>query len=143
MPELPRGLYESILTKALEARLRELAANLCADIADLRPGDAADRIALHIARLLHRTLESLPEESEHDASGGSDWDEVPHACVSGQFDTALRASAGDRPRVLVSWPGDLRAPRVRAADGDHVETTGPAPRGPLRTVRRGGGVKSH
>ncbi len=61
MADLARGLHETILTEALHARIRELADGLHPDIADLRAADAADRIALHVAKLIQRALEGIRE----------------------------------------------------------------------------------
>jgi plasmid maintenance system killer protein len=46
MENKPRGLYETLITEALAARLRELDRRLHVHSDDLRPADAADRIAL-------------------------------------------------------------------------------------------------
>ncbi|HEY8380387.1 MAG TPA: DEAD/DEAH box helicase family protein, partial [Nannocystis sp.] len=63
MPPLPRGLFEDLVTEALAADLRALGPDLHADLADLRPADAADRLAFHIGRLVRRALEDVPEDS--------------------------------------------------------------------------------
>src|SRR6056297_3559582 len=61
MPGLPVGLYESLLTRALAERLAALPDDLRARKADLRPAEAADRIAWHISRVVERAIEALPE----------------------------------------------------------------------------------
>lgn len=57
-----RGLYETLVTAALEAELRDDASGLVAVRADLRAAEAADRIALHVARLVERALSVVPEK---------------------------------------------------------------------------------
>ena len=56
-----RGVYETLITDALEARLRELDPRLHQLRDALRPADAADRIALHLARLVRRVVDDLPD----------------------------------------------------------------------------------
>jgi hypothetical protein len=54
-----RGLYEVLVTGAIESRLRVLDARLQARKDSLRSADAADRIALHVARIIQRTVASV------------------------------------------------------------------------------------
>jgi superfamily II DNA or RNA helicase/HKD family nuclease len=55
--ELAAGVYEQLLTAALAEHLRaELA-----DVADLHPSEAADRLALHLADMVRRAVESVPQ----------------------------------------------------------------------------------
>jgi superfamily II DNA or RNA helicase/HKD family nuclease len=61
VPASRRGLYEILLSEGLSARLRELEAALRASVDDLRPAEAGNRIALHLARVLERGLDDLPE----------------------------------------------------------------------------------
>ena len=60
MPE--RGLYEVLITEALEARLRDLGERLEARRSDLRSAEAADRIALHLGRIIHRAVAAVGED---------------------------------------------------------------------------------
>jgi superfamily II DNA or RNA helicase/HKD family nuclease len=62
--ELTRGLYETLLTSVLEARLRELSAarRLEPMTNELRPAEAADRLALHLGIVLRRALAALEDE---------------------------------------------------------------------------------
>lgn len=57
----PRGLYEVLVTEAIAADLRALGTGLLADTKSLRSADAADRIALHIARLVERAVGAVGE----------------------------------------------------------------------------------
>ena len=56
----PRGLYEALLTKALAEAIAQLPVGLEPATEPLRAADAADRIALHVARAVERTLDDLP-----------------------------------------------------------------------------------
>ncbi len=58
--DLAAGLYEVLVDEALAARLSDLDERLV-DHAPLRPADAADRIALHLARQIERAVDSVPE----------------------------------------------------------------------------------
>lgn len=62
MPELHRGLYEQLIDAALEQRLERLERTLSMDRAPLRAAEAADRLALHLGRLLRRALSSLDDD---------------------------------------------------------------------------------
>lgn len=61
MADFPRGLYEVLLTELLEERLRGVPAGREPDIADLRNAEAADRVALHLARVIRQAIETAPE----------------------------------------------------------------------------------
>ena len=43
-----RGLYEVLITEAIEAQLRDLDSNLHATTSALRSAEAPDRLALHL-----------------------------------------------------------------------------------------------
>jgi superfamily II DNA or RNA helicase/HKD family nuclease len=58
--ELSPGLYETILDAALNERLSGIDGRLI-DRRVLRSADASDRIAQHLARLLRRALDSVPD----------------------------------------------------------------------------------
>jgi superfamily II DNA or RNA helicase len=57
-----RGLYETLITEALDARLREIGEDLAARRRGLRSAEAADRVALHLARVVRRAIASVDED---------------------------------------------------------------------------------
>lgn len=57
----PRGLYEAIITKALEQELTNLPPELSVDAPAIRPAEAADRVALHLGRVVKRALDGVPD----------------------------------------------------------------------------------
>ncbi|QOW23000.1 DUF3427 domain-containing protein [Novilysobacter avium] len=59
MTELQRGLYERLVTNALEAQLEALDAKRQAVRAQLHDEEAADRIALHLGTLVRRVVAGL------------------------------------------------------------------------------------
>ncbi|MCA8977986.1 MAG: DUF3427 domain-containing protein [Planctomycetes bacterium] len=63
-----RGLYETLITEAVEAGLRELDAQLCARRDEFRVAEAADRIALHIGSIIRRAVAAKPERERVEAS---------------------------------------------------------------------------
>src|SRR5215469_7808339 len=63
MPVLGRGLYEVIITEVLEGQLVRLEDCLVAVRAELRAAEAADRIAMHIARVVERAVAAVDEDS--------------------------------------------------------------------------------
>lgn len=58
-----RGLYEVLITEALEARLSALDERLVARRSELRPADVADRIAMHLARVIERAVEVVDDKA--------------------------------------------------------------------------------
>ncbi len=65
-----RGLYEVLITEALEAQLGELDESLEAVREVLRAPEAADRIALHIGRIVQRAVAAVDERER--AAVGAD-----------------------------------------------------------------------
>lgn len=61
MPLLSRGLYETILTDLLAERIAAGEAEGQSEYDVLRNAEAADRLALHIAIVVERAIEALPE----------------------------------------------------------------------------------
>ena len=57
----PRGLYELLLTKALSDLLTQLPTNLESVNEPIRAAEAADRIALHVGRAVHKALEDVSD----------------------------------------------------------------------------------
>jgi superfamily II DNA or RNA helicase/HKD family nuclease len=68
MTNSDRGLYEVLITEALERRLGSLDVGLAANRDSLRSSEAADRIALHLARVVERAIEAI-DESERASVG--------------------------------------------------------------------------
>src|SRR5687767_490578 len=62
MPSLPRGLYELLLTESLAEELKTPGLAGDVELAELLQAEAADRIALHIASVIERAVENLPEK---------------------------------------------------------------------------------
>jgi superfamily II DNA or RNA helicase/HKD family nuclease len=54
------GLWELLATDAVRERVA--ASGLIADLEPLDDGDAADRLALHVSRVVARTVEAIPED---------------------------------------------------------------------------------
>jgi len=58
-----RGLYEVLITEALAAGLRELGERLEARSTELRAAEAADRIALHLSRVVQRAIAAIEDDT--------------------------------------------------------------------------------
>ena len=69
MPGPERGLYETLITKALESRLDKLGQSHEVRRGPLHHAEASDRIALHLCRIVHWALSSvsLPRSCEDPA----------------------------------------------------------------------------
>ena len=63
-----RGLYEVLITEALEEQLDKLGGSLEAIREELRAPEAADRIALHLSRVVERAIAAI-DEGERTAAG--------------------------------------------------------------------------
>jgi superfamily II DNA or RNA helicase/HKD family nuclease len=61
MTERPRGLYEDLITEAIEAQLLTLGDEIQAIRTGVRPAEAADRLALHLGRIVQRALTAVKD----------------------------------------------------------------------------------
>jgi hypothetical protein len=65
---LQAGLYEAILSAALDRRLAELAGEpVTAHVRELANYEAADRLSRHLATVVTRAIEALPEQERAQA----------------------------------------------------------------------------
>ncbi len=62
MPSLAQGLYELLVTQLLEEQLRHPELPGTPDLDELRNAEAADRIALHVAKVVETAIEDVPAE---------------------------------------------------------------------------------
>ncbi len=62
MGKVPRGLSETLITRAIAAALTELDARLHASTRPLRASDAADRIALHVGKIVQRAVAGADDD---------------------------------------------------------------------------------
>jgi len=62
MGTIGRGLREELITEALQEELQRLGLEAAAVRLQLRPAEAADRIALHLARIVQGAVQDLKEE---------------------------------------------------------------------------------
>lgn len=66
--QLQPGLYEALLTAALDKQLAELVvAAVTPELRDLADAEAADRLSRHLARIVTRAIEALPERGRAQA----------------------------------------------------------------------------
>jgi superfamily II DNA or RNA helicase/HKD family nuclease len=105
-----RGLYEKLITEVLQRELAGLDRALAAKQEELRSAEAADRIALHIARVVERAVAAIPELDRANLG-------VRLACaLAAQIDQTVPAAeaAADAPIEPASV---LRSIHVRQPDG--------------------------
>ena len=62
MPSLAQGLYELLLTQLLEKELRQPQLQGKPELDELGNAEAADRIALHVAKVVETAIEDVPAE---------------------------------------------------------------------------------
>ncbi|AMW06294.1 DUF3427 domain-containing protein [Gemmatimonas phototrophica] len=110
MTRLTRGLHERLVTRLLERDLETLESHLSADRTALRDADAADRLALHLSRVVERAIDTLPEKER--AALGADLTRRLIAELSREG--ALVEFAGEEP---LTPPESLRAINAALPDG--------------------------
>ncbi|HQZ18949.1 MAG TPA: hypothetical protein PLD86_18895, partial [Vicinamibacteria bacterium] len=62
MPSPTRGLYEELITEALETGLVEVGERLRSRRRPLHEAEAADRISLHLARVVKQAITCLKDK---------------------------------------------------------------------------------
>jgi superfamily II DNA or RNA helicase/HKD family nuclease len=85
MSSAGRGLYESLITEALESALSDLGDSLVPFRKRLAPADAGDRIALHVGRVIARVVDAIPEDERAEVA----------AKLARQVLEAIQSSAAD------------------------------------------------
>ncbi len=114
MPRLTRGLHERLVTRLLERDLEALESHLSAERIALRDADAADRLALHLSRVVERAIDALPDKQR--AALGADLTRRLIAELT--RDQTLEQFVDETP---LEPPSSLRAINAALPDG-HPET---------------------
>jgi superfamily II DNA or RNA helicase/HKD family nuclease len=113
-----RGLYETVITEALEKQLGLLNERLEARRSDLHEAEAADRLALHLSRVVERAIASL-DKGERVARGTTLARQLVDVIVGA---TAADTLGTERP---VSPAHILRSVVGKLPDGRSEEIPGP------------------
>lgn len=113
-----RGLYEVLVTEALAARLRELDPGLEPRQEALRREEAADRLALHLGRVLQQVVAALPDEERVERGVALARDLIA------RIDEAI-GGAGAGPDAPLAPGSVLRALAARLPDGRAEEIAQP------------------
>lgn len=105
-----RGLYEELISEALERELAQLPAGLVPERSALREAEAGDRLALYLAHLVERAVDDLSEE-----------DRVERGLALARALVATLARELGREKLRAETPVHrepvLRAIRAREPDG--------------------------
>ena len=118
MTDLRNGLYEALITELLRRRLQDVVAIGSPDTRDLDNAEAADRLALHVARVVEQAINAVSENARADV--GSDLARRLVELVS--EDPSRAALIDQRP----ARPGSvLRAIMPLLPDGRPQEIAGP------------------
>jgi hypothetical protein len=116
MAGLPRGLYETLITEAFEAHLRSTEERTEVQRTELREAEAADRISLHLAKVIERAVESFgPKERVEKGI------QLARKLVA-EIDTVTGEAAPDSP---IEPSAVLRAVVSRLPDGSAETLTEP------------------
>lgn len=106
----PRGLYEVLITGAIETELRALDERLSVHMTPLRAAEAADRIALHVGRIVQRAVAAVADQARV-ATG------IALArTIIGEIDRAIE-DVDATPDSPIEPGAVLRAVLVRLPDG--------------------------
>lgn len=108
MSPLRRGLYEQILTDLLVGELGAALGEPYTE--DLRNAEAADRIAWHLARIVERAIETLPDDKRAVLGGKLAGDLIDQVAIVESARELVAERLTDPPRIL-------RAVRGRRPDG--------------------------
>lgn len=100
---LQRGLYEQLLTDLLEEELKGSPGSPRLD--DLRNAEAADRIAWHLASVVERAIEALPEDDRAAAGAALAQRLIEQVVKSPRAVSLARERLAPPPRVLRSIRG--------------------------------------
>ncbi|MBA3656614.1 MAG: DUF3427 domain-containing protein [Gemmatimonadaceae bacterium] len=110
MPKAVRGLYETLLTEAVGDWLSSLDTRLHPELLDLRSAEAADRIALHLAKVVERAVDVLPDDAKV-----SEGIKLAQSLVDFiTTDSKMKVLEGERPSETLQI---LRAIRTALPDG--------------------------
>lgn len=125
MPKLRRGLYEQVITEAMERQLLGLDPSLQPLRDRLDVEEAADRIALHLGTLLRRAIGSLGR-SERIAVGvrlARDIVQMLEAASNAVDDDDMPLSAGEMLRAIAAARPDGSFPVIEAPATPLLDTT--------------------
>ena len=118
MSAFPYGLYETLVTEGLAASLNDLPDEYRPLAGALRSADAADRLAFHIASVVERAIEMLPESKRLQV--GTALSRLLVDQIADQ--TELRELRDDRPEEAARV---LRAINQRRLDGGTATVEAP------------------
>lgn len=107
MPSLRLGLYETILTEVLEQTLESGVAEGQPDRDPLRNAEAADRIALHLASVVERAIEGLPERERAHLGARIARRLIEVAVADSNMPALACESPVDPPQILRAVRGSL------------------------------------
>ncbi len=121
MTSLGRGLYETLLTESIEAKLARIERGLVATTRELASAEAADRLALHVGSFLRSALNDL-DDKERVATGVR----LTRQLVR-EIATALRGEPADQadPDLLLEPGAVLAAILALRPDGAPQEIATP------------------
>src|SRR6185369_1480672 len=117
MPSLARGLYEILLTQLVDEELHREDLHEAAELNELRNAEAADRIALHLAKVVEAAIENLPEDER--AFAGTQLARRLVELIAGGADEGLAGMQLTEPGKI------LRAIRKRLPDGSYESVDKP------------------
>jgi superfamily II DNA or RNA helicase len=100
MTELTKGLYKSFLTLSLLKRLEQLNQNLAAHEKNIHQAEAADRLALHLAKVVQTAVASIDEKKRVELGGELTQKLIQLIVQSTDTQDLLREQLALPPRLL-------------------------------------------
>lgn len=107
MPPISRGLYETVLTDLLAQRIAAGEAEGQHEYEALRNAEAADRLALHLASVVERAIEALPEKERAKVGARIARQLIGKAVAESNAEDLATESPVDPPQILRAIRGTL------------------------------------
>ena len=115
------GSYEAILTHHLQEALQGLDGSWSHQLDKLESAEAADRLALHLSRVIEKVLAAMPSDQRVTA-GSKLVGELIVQALQGRRESLSGEVPSQAGELLMQVARRLSEPPSRDADADHLET---------------------
>jgi superfamily II DNA or RNA helicase/HKD family nuclease len=123
---LERGLYETLITEELLGELERLREDLKSDARTLRPAEAGDRVAMHIAKIVERALGMIDDRQRVATAielARALVDQVSEAVAKEDFGPERPVSAGDVLTQITGYRPDGSVDAIETPRTPLLDTT--------------------
>lgn len=120
MPPIRHGLYESVLTELLLERIAAGDAEGLHEFQPLRNAEAADRLALHLASVVERAIEALPEKDRAKVGARIARQLIGKTVAESSAEDLAAETPADPPQILRAIRGTLPDGTSAPIDVPHI-----------------------